>query len=89
MRHAGDDVCDLAHTMGDSRLAGICDDGARSATLTNVFIGVGVASLAASAWFYYKGYVGSTPEHAARSTRMRVSPLGAARGGGVLMEWEF
>jgi TolB-like protein len=89
MSGPGDNVCDLAHSMGDTRLAGICDDGARSATLTNVFLGVGVASLAASAWFYYKGYVDVSPDHTAAGTRMRVSPYGGTQGGGVLMEWEF
>jgi hypothetical protein len=91
MSGPNDNVCDLAHAQAtsDPRLAGICDDGAHSATLTNVFIGVSVASLAASAWFYYKGYVDVTPEHSSASTRMRVSPYGGTQGGGVLMEWEF
>ena len=83
-------VCPIARSMNDTRLVQICNDGESSATLTNVFIGVGVASLAATGWFYYKGYVDTGPDRSAASTRrMRVSPYGGTQGGGVIMEWEF
>ena len=83
-------VCPLATSMNDTKLMQICSDGQSSATLTNVFIGVGVASLAATGWFYYKGYVDTGSDRQAASTRhMRVSPYGGVQGGGVIMEWEF
>jgi hypothetical protein len=88
-------VCSLAKAnLADPHLASICDDGSTSATLTNVFIGVGVASLAASAWFYYKGYMdgGTSSDRVTGSAaRLRLQPqvFGSGGGGGIKAEFEF
>jgi hypothetical protein len=48
-----DDPCDGAA----GKLKGICDDGEQKALLTNVLIGVAVASGLAAGYFYYNGYM--------------------------------
>jgi hypothetical protein len=54
------DVCDEAAGMdatNRARIEDICDNGKQNATLSNVFLGLMLASAAATGFLYYKAYI--------------------------------
>jgi hypothetical protein len=96
--HPCSNICDRARAAGDAKTIDACNDGDHAALAFDIFLGVGVAALAASTYFYYKGYVepnGSdkpgTPAAAGPHLRA-IGPeifTGSRQGAGITAEFEF
>lgn len=85
------DVC--ASTNATAELTNVCKDGRRMATLTNVFIGVGVGLVATSVVFLYFAYIAKPkPQGEARATTassLGLTPHIWKGGGGVTASVKF
>jgi hypothetical protein len=69
---AGEDACKKADEPGSGapqQLHDACDGGKKYATYTNVLIGVSAVAAAATAFFYYKGYIASDNGRATANDR--------------------
>lgn len=105
----GDDACsdtDTVETPGNTSTQAIkdaCDSGGTMAIVTNVLIGLTVATAAVSGYLYYKAYIAKSSEEAPQDTdtadeptairspevRWMVSPRAGPHGGGIGFRLNF
>jgi len=66
-------------------LSSACNSGKRWESITSVMAMTSLVSLAASGYFYYKGYLASGPQR----EKLRIDPVVASDGLGVSLELDF